>query len=650
MLNYFKKNWPIVGLLFLSVFINSASIIYYFYRFNGLIALISLILAFFFTGLFIYFIISRPNQQEIDLPKTDILESGEDCIFKNKKKSKILKIITSVIIFVIFVFLFFILSQIGSFSAIASPWLFIPWYFWLLVGVLILLLFLSFYQKNSWSYIFVILWYFLFFSISVFVYKIAFGYDQLLHERAMIDILSTGFISPKTIYYVGQYVLELSLFKILPLSIENINRLLMPVLSAVLIPLTFYFNFKKRGFTKIIWPLALLLLLPFSIFTYTVPQNLAFLFLVILILFSSNIDFIKKKYNFIFLFSLAVSIFFVHPLAGVPAIIFVFILLIKELKMNSVIKLPFNFLRIGEVLCYLGQIIILPILLIIVGGCFFVFKIDWSVWSFKFLGQENIFLNFIYFFSANGNWWLLLLFVLSAIFVFKKGQVKLKIFFYNSTALMLSYFLSLFIDFPFLSSVDKDSYAQRILIISFLFLLPIFYEMLVDIIKKVKTEKLSFKIVLLLFIAGWCLISLYINYPRKDNYFNSRSFSVSDSDFIAVKYIEEHKTNDNYIVLANQQVGAAAIKEYGFKRYYDSWFYYSVQTGGLLYDYYLKIIADPNKELAMEVLDKTGADECLVVVNDYWWAFDRIVEEMKVTADDYYSMDEGNIYVFRFVK
>jgi len=208
MLNYFKKNWPIVGLLFLSVFINSASIIYYFYRFNDLIALISLILAFFFTGLFIYFIISRPNQQEIDLPKTDILESGEDCIFKNKKKSKILKIITSVIIFVIFVFLFFILSQIGSFSAIASPWLFIPWYFWLLVGVLILLLFLSFYQKNSWSYIFVILWYFLFFSISVFVYKIAFGYDQLLHERAMVDILSTGFISPKTIYYVGQYVLE----------------------------------------------------------------------------------------------------------------------------------------------------------------------------------------------------------------------------------------------------------------------------------------------------------------------------------------------------------------------------------------------------------------------------------------------------------
>ncbi len=636
-LHYSKRNWLIIGLLFLSLFINNASIIYYFYRFNNLTALISLILALFFTGLFIYFIISRPNQQEIDKIELDTL----------KKKNKGLKIIISAGIFIIFAYLFFVLFKAGSLGAIASPWFFLPWYFWVLIGLLIGLIFLSFYQKNSWSYLFIILWYFLFFSISVFIYKIAFGYDQLLHERAMIDILSTGLIEPKTIYYIGQYVLELSLFKILPLSIGLINKLLVPVLSAILIPLTFWFNFRNRGYNKIIWPLIIFLLLPFSIFTYTVPQNLSFLFLIILILFSFNKYFIANRYNFIFLFSIALSIFFIHPLAGIPAIIFVFILFLNKLETS---RIPIKFLKLGKILSYLGQIIILPILLIIIGGRFSIGSFDFSKWSFNFLGQENIFLNFIYFFGSNNNWWLLLLFIIITFFVFKKGRPELKIFFFNSLALIFSYILSSFIDFPFLSAVDKDSYAKRILIISFLFLVPVFYDMFVCLLKKIEKEARIFKIILLIFLGVLCLVSLYLNYPRKDNYFNSRSFSVSQSDFSTVKHIEEHKINDNYIVLANQQVGAATIKEYGFKRYYDSWFYYSVQTGGLLYDYYLKIIANPDKELAKDLLDKTGADECLVVVNDYWWAFDKIIEEMKAVADDYYSIDEGKVYVFRFIK
>jgi O-antigen ligase len=96
---------------------------------------------------------------------------------------------------------------------------------------------------------------------------------------------------------------------------------------------------------------------------------------------------------------------------------------------------------------------------------------------------------------------------------------------------MLSYLASLFIDFPFLSQIDKSSYAGRILILSFLFLIPVFYDMFICLLKRIGQEKKIIRIILSLFLLSLLLSSLYINYPRKDNYFNSRSFSVSENDF-----------------------------------------------------------------------------------------------------------------------
>lgn len=645
LLNYSRRNFLVLFLLFLSLLMNSGSIFYYFYKFNNLVAVISVVLSLFLTYLFIYFSISRGNQQEKEL-----LE------YKTAKSRLIIKILRGALALlscVLFFFLFRILLVSGSLSAISSPWLFLPNYFWWLLWLLLLSLFANFHLKNKLSYLFITLLYFLFFSISFFIYKIAFGYDQLLHQRAISDILQFGLIEPKKIYYLGQYVLELLFLKVWPFSAEYLDRFLLPFLATILIPLTFVFNFQKRGFNKIIWPLLLFLVLPFSIFTYTVPQNLAFLFLVVLLLFSFNRYFVAQKNNFWFLFSWALAIFFIHPLAGVPAIIFVSILFINNFSsfnfgVKYKIKLKDNFVNVLRVLFYGAQIILLPFLLIISGGRFSGLKLDMSSWIPKILGQENIFLNTIYLIGANKNIFLLILFILATLFVFKKGQKELKIFYYNSVALMLSYFISLFIDFPFLSQIDKSSYAGRILILSFLFLIPIFYELFICLIKKVRAEKKSFQIIILLFLSAILLISFYLNYPRRDNYFNSRSFSVSYPDFSAVRFIESVKDNDNYIVLANQQVGAAAISEFGFKRYYGPWFYYSVQTGGLTYDYYLKMIEKPQKELMRELMKQTGASDIYFVVNDYWWAFDRICEEMKVEADKVYEIENGQILIFYF--
>lgn len=664
MLKCFKRNILVLFILFLSLIVNIGAIFYYLYELNGFSYFSILILSILGLIIFFYFITYRDYQQEL----------------KNIKRGKI-KIIDIILFFLsllLFSSLIYILFTSSSSLAIVSPWHFLPPYFFVILSAFLSLVFYGLYLRSYFSKILTLFLYFLFLAISFFIYQIAFGYDQLLHQRALSEILQFGLISPKTFYYIGQYSLEFFLIKSLPFGLEAISRGLVPFLSAVLIPLSFLFNFKNKN-KNIYFILVLFLLLPFSIFTYTVPQNLAFLFLTLIIIFSFNDDFIKRKGGFLFLFSLALSSFFVHPLAGIPAVIFVFILLLSTINLinkesfwkkvspykwfssKTAIKgdglhlvipvkteVPWNLIkRVMIILAYIAQVLILPVLLLFVGG-----KLSWPKLNFDFLiprilGQENVFLNFLYFLFFN-KFFIFLILIILAIYLFAKKYKFKNIYLLSFFTLFLSYISSLFVSFPFLSNIDKSSYSNRILIIALLFLIPAFYNLFSDLIDRVKTKNFYFRFYLAIFSLLFLLASLYLNYPRKDNYFNSRAYSVSISDFEAVKLIEEIKINDNYIVLANQQVGAAAIKELGFKRYYGDWFYYSVQTGGLLYDYYLKILDNPSRELISDLLSQIEADNAYVVVNDYWWAYDRIVNELKVEADNYYEIDGGKIFIFHF--
>lgn len=645
-----RKNILSILLFFTSSIIIIGSFLYYFWALNNISYFILLFLSLISTTIFSYFIIYKSYRQEI-----------EERVTVNSRTKKI-NLLLFILSFFLFLFLVFVLIKGSSNSAIISPWHLVPSYFYLIFALFLILVFFSFYFQSIFSKTLVVLTYFLFFSISFFIYKIAFGYDQLLHQRALSEILQFGFINPKTFYYIGQYSLEFFLVKTLPFKLELISRVLVPVLSAILIPLSFFKVFKNK-LKSSYYILILLLLLPFSIFTYTVPQNLAFLFLTILIIFSLNRDFVSERKNYIFLSVLALASFFVHPLAGIPAIVFVFILflsnfrIIKQSFWQRVLKKENKIEIIRKtliIISYLTQIFILPILLFFVGG-----KLSWPQINFsflipRFLGQENVFLNLIYFLFFNRFYIFLILFLVGIYFWFKKNKEEKNredwsnIYFYNFLALFSSYILSLFVSFSFLSDIDKNSYSQRVLIISLLFLIPVFLNLFLEIIERVKKQEKSFKFYSLLFLLLFLLSSLYLNYPRKDNYFNSRGYSVSSSDFETVKLIEDVKINDNYIVLANQQVGAAAIKELGFKRYYDGWLYYSVQTGGLFYDYYLKMLDRPSRGLIEELLSQIEADNAYVVVNDYWWAYERIINEMKIEADSYYQTSDGKVLVFHF--
>jgi hypothetical protein len=94
---------------------------------------------------------------------------------------------------------------------------------------------------------------------------------------------------------------------------------------------------------------------------------------------------------------------------------------------------------------------------------------------------------------------------------------------------------------------------------------------------------------------------------------------VTASDISAVQFIQSHASG-GYIVLANQMVGAAAIKEFGFAKYYGDEFYYSMPNAGQkkLYALYEKMVFEkPLRENMETAMKLTGVDEAYFVLDDY---------------------------------
>ncbi len=146
----------------------------------------------------------------------------------------------------------------------------------------------------------------------------------------------------------------------------------------------------------------------------------------------------------------------------------------------------------------------------------------------------------------------------------------------------------------------------------------------------------------------------YATYPRDDNFVLNRGYNTSQYDFEAVHYIEKHAKQD-FIVLSNQQIAAAAVKEFGFKKYYDSqkglMFYYPIPTGSPLYQYYLDMVyKKPTKKTMEQAMELAGVEESYFAVNRYWWGFDQIVQWTKLIADDYYVIGNEDVYIFYFTK
>ncbi len=459
------------------------------------------------------------------------------------------------------------------------------------------------------------------------------GFHPFLKGATNKNVAEHGTITPKPLYYIGEYALELYANLLGGLSIFTVDTLLVPLLAALALTVTVR-RLPVGG---------AILLLSLSNFTTTTPQSLGYIFAILTVVTSAAVPTERKHFVAPIVFALAAC--FAHPIAGVPALFFVLLTAIHHrflhmlIVMSSAIALPAMFL-LQATMSHAN------------------IKILWSnLWRLDRLPLDG-------FLFTNGNVWLDALYLVSTnlliialVFgiigaIAKRGAYTAAERHGGSIALALvaSFLLvSLGIDFTYLIAYERQDFALRFLFLATIFALPLIDAGIATVYKHLSTQHM--RVPVYIFSTIVISASLYTLYPRHDGYVRSAAFNISQTDINTVYAIHALEEKDaNYIVLSNQATAAAALQEFGFRKYYHGdIFYYPIPTGGVLYQEYLAMVNEtPSRETIDHAMNTAGVHKAYFVVSDYWWKSDAIIEQTKQLTEDWFAVDGGKATVFVF--
>lgn len=511
------------------------------------------------------------------------------------------------------------------------------------------------------------------FSVALIRFPLSFGFDPLLHMAAERIVVATGVIEPKTFYYIGQYVLVPFFSRIFSLPVEWIHQPLLPLILALSIPPLAYVALRdlfRFNTNQCLFLTAALLTLPYSYFSTTTPWGLAYGSILLGVL-SSAIACSKNGIRFLLLAGMcALFALALHPLAGIPLSIFVALLWIYNLKRRA---LRMGLLAVGALFASLS----IPLAFAINSLLSSQLKITFTVPSFSSLFNPSLllpvletrfspFLDFAYFFFHNG-WIVLFSLAAGGALLLFKHQTKdprqrhfyLTCLIMTATLHIEALVLSGFIHFEGLASFEQQDYPRRLVDIANLFLLPFAGYALGVLFTHMRTHGTKIiRITFLLFFSCLLTASLYLSYPRNDAYTPFHGHTLSTTDISAVRFIDSDGGATPYIVIANQVLASAAIREFGFKTYYpitqnekeEQIFYYPTPSGSPLARHYYSMLNNPSRETMVQAMNTVGVARSYFVVRDYEPRFPIIVRDAKKTADTWREIDDGKAYVFTYLR
>lgn len=630
--------WPDDALLITSLISLFGALIYWLYQLSWL----GQITVWSLTGI-TYYIIYRKRRQ-----------SKEEALVDNRINW------ASWPLLAIMIGLLFYLSKQQSLNALQSPWTEIGWPFWLAYWLLAAVGLWLIKSGRRISLATITVWWLLTYSLASLIYFSAFGFDPFVHQATEKTIIAQGQITPKTPYYLGQYALVASLHRLTRLPIGQVERFLLSGLIAIFIPWLINVWFKSRQFNPSVGRLALWLwpIISWPIFIVTTPQNCAYFFLIITVLSAT-----MSKVNQPLLWSSALASLACQPLAGWLALTTA---ALASLKNFSGTKATISRWLAGSLTA-----IALPLSLWYASWQQTAnWRLAWppikellgwltTFFSYRHLwpNQESWWLNLVYSYQA----WqplLLVLLIIAGWLAWRRqptNGIWTKIIRPLNQALLIGTILTSLVSFDFVIDYERYNYLQRFLWLALIINLPAILLSGWQWLNRWLNSKdcwLNWPIIIGLATA--MTFSLYLTYPRVDNYSNAKGLSVSAADLLTVRWIENNSSSD-YIVLANQQVGAAALGEYGFypgrhSRYLaNNLFYYPIPTSGQLYSYYLKMVDDyPLRSTIQEAAELAGVKQAYLVLNNYWYGFEKIAQEAAVEADTRHSLANGQTIVFSY--
>jgi len=550
-------------------------------------------------------------------------------------------------------------------DAVRSPWDRLDSSVIVIMGMLLILLFglLARGRERALSLFATSFILFLFISLVLFAFPIGYGFDSFIHQATERYLAEFGTITPKPFYYIGQYALTLFFHHGFQLPISIVDAYLVPILAAILVPSAWYTAAVHITGKKRLAMLTLigLFLIPLSSFIVTTPQALANLWTLMLVLASAPYVFAAERPRLFFFGLIALTTLAIHPIAGLPAMLY-FALLSTDPE-----RAPVKWQVVSKFI--FGSIVIITS--VILPMSFLInawmskqqLSIKWDAlnplhilsglnFSLFFENKFSPFLDFVYLYGRNA-FFILLLVSFCAWWIYRKEIPKrTRAILWMIVALTVNYLImKTAIDFTFLINYERLNYAQRLVPLIGFFLVPFFILGLGHFLLNLRNRPLSLNASTIILLCAFALSAFYMTYPRHDAYEMNRGFNVSAHDQAAVRLVEDWAEGEPYISLANQSVSAAAIEQIGF-RYYGSLFFYPIPTGEPLYQFFLKMNDTPTREIAQEALNLVpmhgDIDTLFYFVNSYWWDSPRIIETAKTTADDWRSINNGAVYVFRY--
>lgn len=483
-------------------------------------------------------------------------------------------------------------------------------------------------------------------AVAATVYHLGYGFDPFLHRATVSYIAEHGTITPKPLYYIGQYALELIGIKLFSFPLASLDAFLAPLFLSV--GTVVALSYRQTATKAPLFLLVSLLFLPLSAFIQTTPQALAFVFTAWTLFVHARPRFVPLVF--------AVAAVITHPLAGIAALIYVALLFFDDVRDRSE-----TLGRAGLLTVTLLAGVAVPIAFALQAKLANLalrfspaglLKFQHLPLTSFFGTQYNAWGDFAYTFIDNA---FLIIVILAAIGVWLTPKKAAGWYIPGLVALaMFSNFviLSLGFDFDFLIAYERLDFALRLLTLTMLFLLPYVGVLLAVTWKKLSQAPLGLRLGTVFAIALVFISNVYGAYPRHDNYARSAGFNVGPADFNAVRLIEERAQGQDYIVLSDQGLAAAAIAELGFKKYYhENIFFYPIPTGGPLYQYFLTMVEEqPTLETMTEAMDLAGVNTAFFAVHNYWWQAPTIIENSKALTENWFAVDQGALTIFVFTR
>ncbi|HTM68944.1 MAG TPA: hypothetical protein VL426_06640 [Candidatus Binatia bacterium] len=505
-------------------------------------------------------------------------------------------------------------------------------------------------------------------SVAATVYAVGFGFDPFIHQATEATIFRDGLITPKPLYYVGQYAFVTMLARLLGGHVVGVDTWLVPVVFALIVPCAYWSLRKAFGFSASVAAAAAacVTLLPLSSFAATTPQGFAnALFLITAFLALPSVVGDAFPRPLLALFAVATAT--VHPLAGIPLLIFVLLAYLASGERMRGVGEAARWLVLGELA--LAGSVALPVVFIMnsmisgIGVSINVEALRSPAVILEDLQNAPVATRqFMAAFDLVYSWhaWrdaLLIAAALAGVALFWR-KTRGGLVYLAAAAMFFANYVLLrsVVRFPFLISYERSNYADRIFELTLFILAPMAAAALAALFARAAKSFPALRLGLMVVLAAFMTSSLYLAYPRRDKYESSRGWSTSADDVEAVRLINKDAAGRPFIVLANQSVSAAAVREFGFKRYFPSkdpehpglLFYYPIPTGDPLYQKFL----DMNQSLgsydaAEKAMDLAGVDTAYYVVSYYWWDAQRIILMSKKWSDRSWSVHDKD-FVFKY--